>query len=628
MNRKEITLGVYMVSFFPEPLTEELLYGTISRYADFMRFGNAKEVHQELFGIRSLRAVLDLPTHISALVQNLPSGHAYSENDFIEYHTLLPYFAPFIPRERVAQIKANMKSNGGKSVHLLTGITASSVSRLSFLQYCPVCIKEDRQNVGHAYWHRVHQLPGVKICPHHHVFLEKSDISCSNRKTLHKYYVVPQFEDSHIIPIDFGNKEHRQLLRISTDSLWLLQNPVKGQDLETLNVKVRGFLDNQGWLSKGGKKIYIKELMTSFNEYFSDHLLESIGCLLGEGVCDNWLKRLVRKPKVSQHPLHYMLLLHFLGQSVSSLFNNAKREAKARSYAWPCYNKATDHFGRLTITGIENQDTNTYSCPLCGFTYIKGIKNPEKIKVIDFGPVWKKTLITLAMDCHIGLREKGRIMGVDPNTIKRYEALLNTSGETTSMPLNKPIQTKLEPKRDVNRHIWRELMKSNPSDSRTALRKRLPSVYMWLYKNDKEWLEKNQPLKQKPKATKARVNWVERDSRLKKQAEEQVITMLKKEGKPERITATAVGRGLNCLSLLTRNKDKLPETWQYIQTVSETREDYACRRVWWAVEQLCMKNRIPQEWVLVRKAGIRKDLLNKVKSTVEAALAEVSANSD
>ena len=38
--------------------------------------------------------------------------------------------------------------------------------------------------------------------------------------------------------------------------------------------------------------------------------------------------------------------------------------------------------------------------------------------------------------------------------------------------------------------------------------------YMWLYRNDKDWLNKHSPTLQRPVSSKNRVNWQERDKQI------------------------------------------------------------------------------------------------------------------
>ena len=43
-------------------------------------------------------------------------------------------------------------------------------------KYCPKCALRDRECYGEAYWHRVHQLQGVTVCPEHGVPLIESAV--------------------------------------------------------------------------------------------------------------------------------------------------------------------------------------------------------------------------------------------------------------------------------------------------------------------------------------------------------------------------------------------------------------------------------------------------------------------
>ena len=51
---------------------------------------------------------------------------------------------------------------------------ASSVTTPRYFRFCPLCLKEDLQEYGEAYWHRLHQTPGVLACPVHAIPLSDS----------------------------------------------------------------------------------------------------------------------------------------------------------------------------------------------------------------------------------------------------------------------------------------------------------------------------------------------------------------------------------------------------------------------------------------------------------------------
>ena len=59
-----------------------------------------------------------------------------------------------------------------------------------------------------------------------------------------------------------------------------------------------------------------------------------------------------------------------------------------------------------------------------------------------------------------------------------------------------------------------------------------------------------------------------------------------KEGKPERITWTTIGSKLGISGWLSRRKDKLPLTTEYINSVVESLQEFQIRKIKWAVDEL------------------------------------------
>ena len=52
-----------------------------------------------------------------------------------------------------------------------------------YLRFCPQCAKEDREERGETYWHREHQIPRIRVCPKHRLFLENSSIPIYSKTT-------------------------------------------------------------------------------------------------------------------------------------------------------------------------------------------------------------------------------------------------------------------------------------------------------------------------------------------------------------------------------------------------------------------------------------------------------------
>lgn len=159
-----------MIGFFPDPYPDELIYSICARFQERVGYLNSSSTIRELFGSANYTINVALPHHLNNLISVLPPGHHYTVDRLIDEHTLLPFFSPFLEPERVTFLREGSRENN--VTHL--GITTSSIRLPDWFRFCPLCAKEDRKQFGESYWHRLHQLPGVKVCHVHNIFLEDS----------------------------------------------------------------------------------------------------------------------------------------------------------------------------------------------------------------------------------------------------------------------------------------------------------------------------------------------------------------------------------------------------------------------------------------------------------------------
>ncbi|MBB2184629.1 TniQ family protein [Lachnospiraceae bacterium MD1] len=103
--------------------------------------------------------------------------YQYTSDYFVHKHTLFPYIASFLPEDRAREISALMKDGQVSLIYNKSGLISScSINQNRQFRYCPECMKEDIQNFGEMYWHRLHQITEVLICPKHKVPLQNSRV--------------------------------------------------------------------------------------------------------------------------------------------------------------------------------------------------------------------------------------------------------------------------------------------------------------------------------------------------------------------------------------------------------------------------------------------------------------------
>jgi hypothetical protein len=327
-----------MIGYFPKAYPDELLYSICARCFDRMCYPSKQAIVQELFGTRTILACVELPSHLDKLVSALPAGHHYTADQLIDHHTLLPFYGPFLPPSRLQRIRQDMYGNDGPTIHMRAGIMASHVPLPSWLRCCPLCVQEDKDELGECYWHRIHQVPGVEVCPFHKVYLQNSTVLAQNRETRYEFVSAKRAIQQMVLhePVSI-DPHHEVLLSIALDTQWLLLQHHLSQDLQSLYRRYSKLLADLDLATYKGR-VFISEFQQMFRSYYSPAILEMLGCNIDERVNENWLVRLVRKPDNAQHPLHHILLIHFLGHSVETFFNFPSADQPFGEGPWPCLN--------------------------------------------------------------------------------------------------------------------------------------------------------------------------------------------------------------------------------------------------------------------------------------------------
>ncbi len=634
-----------MAGFFPDPYLDELLYSVCARYSNQAQYPDKKSVVQELFGISTALAVIDLPAHLGNLIAALPLGHHYTVDRLIDSHTLLPFYSPFHPLERVQRLREDMRGSNKVSVPGCLGMMANTIPTPASLRFCPLCAGDDARQLGETYWHRINQVPGVEVCPIHAVFLENSNAQVLHRKTRHEFVSAQQaIYTTSPRSLMLSNPSHVALLKIARDAAWLLNQQGLAPGLESFRNRYLPLLADRDLATYSGK-VYTSRLLDAFQFYYSEELLRLLHCEIDQQSQHNWLFRLVRSPKSAQHPLHHLLLIQFLGHTAESFFQLPAEYQPFGRGSWPCLNPVCDQFRRrriknyrLSYSQENGRPIGTFSCHCCGFVYSR--IGPDQSmedwyrysQVKSYGGVWESALKDWWTDKGISLREIARRLEVDPHTVKshatRLELLFPRPTKRPTQRTTEQLTTEQENtatinqnELEMNRIAWLSIREENPEAGGKLLRSLLPRVYMWLYRNDREWLKMYMPPRRQT-VSPSRIDWESRDTQWAIAAKLSAERLKNAPERPVQITVAAIARDIGQLANIQKHLDKLPLTAQVLAEVVETREEFAVRRVEYAAECFRQENVYPKEWQLVRRAGLRPDMeaVQQVKEAIAAAL--------
>lgn len=616
-----------MINQFPYFYKDEILYGTLSRYHLLSGNLNYKDTLKEIFGSESLIPTIEFPSKLEYFENNCLKYLGLSADYIIQNHSMLPLYVPFIPKQRLTIIKEEMKHCDGKGIKAKVGTLAGGICKKDELMYCPICAKDDIKTYGQSYFHRIHQCPGVNVCPQHHCLLNKYAV---NRYEVSRLKYI-NFEQN-LINLDeikyIDNQNLNLLVDVAKGLNYLLDNNLEEYDQNWVHKKYRLLLEQKGLLI-AGNRIRQRELFDEFKAFYPRELLTLLESDVDANNEYNWLKVALRNQKRVTHPIRNILIILFLSGGLEAFFQSSLQRSDKKYY--PCLNPVCSNYRKhvvrkyeITYDSKSKKQIITLYCK-CGFVYARKVSDDiySVGRIKNFGHVWEEKLKDLIISSSLSLRRLALTMRCDPKTIVKYAEKLGLSDKINSkMKLHNESYDKITSNKidsDKYRKNIIALIKDTPGISRTEVRNRLKKQYMWLYRNDREWLDKNMPERKNNNYHNQRVSWNKRDDELLKLLQNE-FNLLKQLNDSRRITTTLIGRRINMLALLEKNLDKLPKSKNFIESMVETVEDFQKRRVGRVIADLKSEGKEIAKWKIYRKAGLRQGSSAKIEEYINYKL--------
>jgi Tn7-like transposition protein D/TniQ len=646
------TIGDHiMICHFPRGYPEEIFYSICARYSDRMQYRTEQALARDLFG-REISAKVIFPNGLGNLVTRLSPNHHYTVDDIIANYTLLPFYQPFLPEDRFSLLKSTMETDEGKQISTIMGVRSRALSSKGYLRFCSHCVDENRRQFGECYWHRVHQIPDVEICPSHGIFLQNSSVPMWNQRNRYKYVSLEKVADRNLcLPTGETSTYRNALLKIAQDSLWLLQNHTLTTSLSSVQSKYFFLLAEHGLGTYTGK-VYTSKLLEAFQQYYAKDFLEYIHLEINEYTYENWVSRFLhRSTQIVYQPMCHLLFIHFLGHTIGTFLNLEASERPFGTGPWPCLNPVCDHFQKkhvhqceITYSGFKAaRPRGTFSCE-CGFTYSR-IGPDRKAedsfrvgRVNTYGPLWETKLRELCEDPSMNTYQAARILGVDFATAKKqaqrrglsFGSMPNQIVSSQDVQCNEsiqPVNEALAALRDKYRMIWLSAREENPGDTIRQIRPKIPGTYIWLYRHDREWLALA-PKKKGYAQNGACVEWEQRDRQLALQIRHSALHLKKNSGHPIRVTINSLIHDGGQRQIIYKNRDKLPLTAQALEEVIETSEAFVIRRVQWLAECYQQENVRPTSTQFMTRGSfyLPQARWKSVKDAVDDALRMLGAD--
>lgn len=317
-------MGLRYNLLYPWLYNDEILYSYIARYHIWSGNTSPKATLKEVLGTTNALAVVDLPCRIGRLLSNTTIG--MDGESLVLRATLFPYYTSFQTLDTSKLVLKWMLGSESKAIHMKLGVMAGGVATPKYLRFCPMCYEADRDALGEPYWHRIHQIPGVIICPQHGSLLRDSRVNYSGVRS-NEFSACN--EDTCCCAGDeiiLSNFEYSIAKNIAKDIQWLLDN----------YQEVRALYESEGdfrhlylyWLymrelATDSGRIHTVELIKSFRTYYHEKILLLFESNVSDEDPNNWLVSIARKHRKVFHPIRHLLVMRFLCGGIQNFIESA-----------------------------------------------------------------------------------------------------------------------------------------------------------------------------------------------------------------------------------------------------------------------------------------------------------------
>ncbi len=604
MAEKLIAIGD--LGFMPEPLKDEILHSIIARLQTRALIESPGQLSLDLFGERNIPATVDLPSHLHFFSERVKGVFPFSEDQIIEQFTLWPYYSRFIVDKKKRKALELIRGNNGSGLHNLIGINASAMVKNRGLKYCPACANEDKTTEGIYYWHRVHQIPDLHLCPDHKCQLITHVASANDLRR--SVYTDANEVIMELPPIQAESNE--RLIDLSMFMASILRGE-SSFDINTVNYKA---IVENSIFNKGSKKIE-NAFIESFINFYGNDLIE----MILPGISTHWLKGIINRPFHFFHPVRHLMVTTFLSQ----VPKKEKEPALFGDGPWPCLNKAANHFAENVVTDIAvHFDRKTkrqiarLSCS-CGMIYTKsylnekGAERKEFTRIIAWGDVWLNALKRELSEKQ-SYRTIARKLGTDAKTISKYTSEGKKEDTQQNISVDKITQ--------VNRRKWQRLLAKFTMNRILSARKKNTSLYIWLYRHDNAWFaETNKANHVDQPTSELRLDWTNLDKKVVDLIIE-TVDRLKKEKYRCRITKSLISKIIRGQHyLLGKNAGKFPKSIASLNSQIESKDQFHQRRILETIVELRTINQL-KGWKVMRRAGLGRKIsesaLNLLNETI------------
>ena len=247
-----------MITYFPTPYPDESFYSLFARYAVgeglySVRYCNEKLHCKQTY--TDMNYINDIAPDVKGLLTRDKDWKTV-----IKEHTIYNYMTSFLSvdqKEKALECLAQ----GDEKYRKIIPPFPKYEGATNYMKYCPLCVKEDREKYGEAYWHREWMIPEIRACYKHGCYL------CANTYCIDTYWIKSSYSAELIIPTVNKIIESDKVSEKLAAYIHELMNNEYTLKISLENILLQ-VLSETGYLSKTGGKINRKKLWNEMSFFY------------------------------------------------------------------------------------------------------------------------------------------------------------------------------------------------------------------------------------------------------------------------------------------------------------------------------------------------------------------------
>lgn len=505
----------------------ECVYGLVVNYHVASLHSSWRQTNVEIFGRTHVRLHPVLPCNLNCIASHL----RIDPKHLLKMATGYPLYALSLGESASTLAESLCRSDGSN----MTNFSRQSSFALPLdkhLKYCQSCLRSSFEQHGKLVWLTEHQLYGVSYCEKHHEILRAI---VAGEGGVNRRYVLPE---NGIALLQADNEKARFL---SEFIIKLFRFMAGCEEVPKLTEFYRGWLQSKELMTANGN-IRVRLLSNELRCFWLPLFETTQHTVPLELSRFNYISDVVH----GRRPVHYLkhvMLMAYLTPEPEKFFSETvvseKPVNKAPIKPQPASEKALELlYAGLSLRNIANTTEMSLVAikQLAGRYGISINKRPKKITNKMERDIWRKAFVGMHRADVAQFHNVS--LGAVEQIIQSHKGLSEWRHHLLM------CQRKAE-----NRKLLLERMQSQPDLSRGEL-KNSCSSYMWLYKNDKEWLYDHLPPAQSFLYHPS-LDWAARDN---------ILAIKMRNMIQPAASLSALDRQLGAHGWLLKYADKLPKT--------------------------------------------------------------------